>query len=196
MNIGIGIGIGLDYDSTLAGSGKTRYVFDDFNRVDNPSSLGNTVTGQTWDPVVDVWGILNNHARLSSSSATSIAVIESLQSTGISVQCIFSINSNEQRILFRYTDASNYWYVRRLSVNYELYKLVAGVDNLVDTFGTSPIGGDVIRVELVGSIINVKINGVIDLTANDGFNQSATIHGIGCVANTTPQWDDFIVEEL
>ena len=197
MAIGVYVGTLIGNDGVAGGiSSSIVYVFDDFNRINNQTSMGNAVTGQPWEIAVDIWGILNNQAYLSTSIGTSIATIDSLQSTNIAVQCTFSINSHEQRLLFRATTTSNYWYVRRFSTNYELHKLVAGVDTLVDTFSTSPLGGDVIRVELVGNVIAVKVNGVAALDTTDAFNQSATDHGIGSVANNTPQWDNFSVSSL
>ena len=195
----IGVGISINYFQRRIFSGGTppiTYVFDDFNRANNQSSLGNAITGQPWMVQLDTWGILNNQAYLASSSAQSTAGIDSLHADDIAVQVTFSVNSHEQRLIFRYGGIANHWYVRGFGTNYELVKFVSNSPVPMGTFTTTPVGGDVIRVELVGSNIVIKVNGNIAITANDSFNQSATIHGLGSLTNNTPQWDNFSVTEL
>jgi len=195
----IGVGISINYFQRRVFSGGTppiTYVFDDFNRADNANSMGNAVTGQPWMVQVDTWGIFNNQARISTSAGQSTVGIDSLHADDIAVQVTFLVNSNEQRLIFRYGGIANHWYVRRNGSNYELVKFVANSPVTMGTFATTPVGGDVIRVELVGSNIVVKVNGNIAITVNDSFNQLATIHGLGSLLNNTPLWDNFSVTEL
>ena len=194
----IGVGITLYYylRRIFGGTPPITYVFDDFNRVDNANSMGNAVTGQPWMVQIDTWGIFNNQAHISTSAGQSTIVIDSLHADDIAVQVTFAVNSNEQRLIFRYGGIANHWYVRRNGINYELVKFVANSPVSMGTFATIPANGDVIRVELVGSNIVVKVNGTIAITVNDSFNQSSTIHGLGSLLNNTPLWDNFSVTEL
>ena len=195
----MGVGISFNYfpwQSAAPPFIPNTYIFDDFNRADNSTSMGNAVTGQPWIIQVDAWGIFNNQAHVSTSAGQSTAVIDSLHADNIAIQVTFALNSNEQRLIFRYGGIANHWYVRRNGANYELVKFIANSPVSMGTFTTTPASNDVIRVELYGSSIAVKINGNEVITADDSFNQSATIHGIGSLSNNTPLWDDFSVTEI
>ena len=122
---------------------------------------------------------------------------------------IRQVASGELRYLFRYSDASNYWYVRHLQSGgvWELHKVVATVDTLVQSAvdGWNYPTGQNLKIELTGNWIIVRLyeaypsspvatgelmtaQNVFPLPATyDTFNASATICGIEATTGSTSQ---------
>lgn len=188
----IGVRLGLNQVSRLNGN-----VFDSFNRADNAASLGSAETGQAWTATVGTWGVLGGAAKLyGTSGGIGRAIIDAPKpNCVVSVQ--FTTAVLNQRLIFRYTDGSNEWYLGvGASGTYILAKRVAGV---VTTMGTSAIpvaNGDFIALNLNGSSINAYVNGALLFTITDSFNSSAIKHGMYVQVDTTATFKYFTVEAM
>src|SRR5690242_18710328 len=87
---------------------------DNFNRADDPTSLGTADTGQTWTSVTGTWGISSAQAVHFDSSGTGRAVLE----TGFT-DCITKITlvnptsvgtgGGGMGLICRYFDTTHYW---------------------------------------------------------------------------------------
>ena len=96
-------------------------------------------------------------------------------------------------LCFRYSDSSNYLYVRITGTAVEVRKVDAGADSQVatasHTWATST--QKFLQVVLHGSSIRVFVadTEVVDTTSS--FNASATSHGLFCDDQSDHTWDDF-----
>ncbi len=160
-------------------------MFDSFNRADNPSSMGDTDTGQTWVPNLGTWGIVGNEAY-----CIGVGQYTTVIETGVS-DCTVSVVTNalgSPGPCWRSTNDSNYW----IGAGGTIYKRVAGAFTVM---GTIPfVAGDTISVTVSGPTHVVKVNGVPQLTIpSDSFNETATKHGLRSQAGTS-RFDTFSVD--
>lgn len=169
---------------------------DDFNRANNASTLGTS-----WTALKGTWGINNNEAYISAShpSFDQFAVVDANTVDGFVQATAGTGVTNFIGLVFRVSDTSNFWeMVGQVGGAWQLYKMVAGVYSSVLTSGGNPVSsGDVVRVEMSGSAITGKVNGVTVLTYNDTFNQTATKHGMYFYGTPSiGRWDNFSMTRL
>ena len=165
---------------------------DSFNRADNATSLGSADTGQTWAVLNGgPWGIVSKQAYQPGNVAGSVAVVDATVSDGV-VQVSLSTMGTGAGLVFRASDASNFWKLYASGSTYVLAKRVAGADTTVATISVAPSSGDLLSVALSGPAITVAINGVQRAVASDSFNQTATKHGLHASDNVA-RFDDFSV---
>jgi len=186
-------------NATTASGGGGAVVSDSFNRADSTTSLGTADTGQAWTALTGTLGI-NGNAAYAVVTSNSVAVIDSGLADGtVQVKLTATATGSVMpRLIFRCTDASNYWMLqaRGSTGKYQLYKNVAGAFTQLGTdIAVTPTAGDVIQAVLSGSSVTIKVNGVQAATATDAFNSTATKHGIGWAqpTDTTQKFDDFSV---
>lgn len=156
---------------------------------DGFSSTGN-VTGKTSDVGAKVWNALNVGTWVQGqgpgvggwASPTGVGrtynTLNSTQANG-NVGVVFrSVGTRPLGIIFRASDASNFWIAHTTG----LFKVVAGAAAANPASGAvswAPfVAGDRMVVTMNGSTITVSKNGVTVGTATDAFNNTATIHGI------------------
>jgi hypothetical protein len=204
--IGLGLNINMNGSAALGGSGggsppPTVYVFDSFNRPDNASSLGVADTGQTWVAELGTWGIGNNTAQpFASTGSGAIATINSTVSD-CSVGAIMtrSVSNVNAALLLRESDTSNFIQVEISPVAVTLRRNQSGVYTVIGNFSTTINLNQpyLVRVTMLADAINVFLDGVSIITANETFNQTATKHGFR-IGNLTlgATYDDFRVEAL
>lgn len=94
-----------------------------------------------------------------------------------------SLTGTGSGLVFRYSNASNYWMIRDDGANTILTKVVAGVASTVDTGVTAYLAVG-LQVLLHGSHIYVfttaaPYGSFLLMEANDSFNANETSHGIG-----------------
>lgn len=106
-------------------------------------------------------------------------------------------------LVLRYSDTSNYIYVRTTATDLELRKVVAGVDSLIDgealawTVGTTKIVKAILHGPFIWVLVDlVQVLPAIRRTSgallNDSFNQTETKHGIGGSSiHADARYDDF-----
>jgi hypothetical protein len=164
--------------SATTAAAPVTYAADTFNRADSSSTLGSTTTGSyAWSAVVGTWGISSNAAYdVTATSANHIATIDDTHANGTVAAQLFGSSPVNSGILFRLTDASNFWV---WLANGTLYKCVAGSFTSVGSLPLrTPASGDTYSAILNGSSITLKVNGAVYGSATDSFNQSATQHGL------------------
>jgi len=117
---------------TDPGGGGTGIV-DTFNRADSATTMGNTDTGETWEPQDGTWGIDSNRAYLASAVLASMneqVVDTELVDHKIEAQLITSPTSNRTRagVIGRFASPSAYLFleVNGITDTIELKKKVAG----------------------------------------------------------------------
>ena len=166
-------------------------VFDDFNRADG--ALGNACTGQAWSVTSGTVVINSNMVMPSQSNTHNRAVIE----TGLSnvrVSATF-VSGRECRLIFRVSDLTYEWVVNYAVGKYDLIRRNGATADFIDTASGLTYGK--VSVTCVGNIIIVYLNGEEILSANDGFNNTATKHGVASYGTTGPPlFDDFSVEAI
>lgn len=173
-------------------------VTDTFDRANSDLTLGTADSGQAWEPLGDsVWGIDTNEAKYVSGGTDNniYAVIQSGLSD-CTIEVTIPAVSGTIYLPFRCSDINNLFIVsvsEPLGVH-ELYSRDAGSFSLLDSDGTDPVAGQVVRVVLDGTGIEVLVDDVSLLTATSSFNQSATKHGLGLFqGNTFARWNDYTV---
>ena len=96
-------------------------------------------------------------------------------------------------LCFRYSDTSNYLYVRVTGAAIEVRKVEAGSDSQVatasHTWGTST--QKFLQVVLLGNSIRVFVDDVEVVDTSSSFNATATRHGLFCDDHADHAWDDF-----
>lgn len=165
-------------------------VWDGFNRP-NANKLGTTDTSNTWNvggggPIKVIQG--NN--AFEQNASYGISYITSSISDG-TIKTTFQ-STQDIRLIFRLTDTNNYWYVGSLNGSLVIVKMVSGSPNLVYiTNAPSVVVNDIVEVIMLGSSINVKLNGTSYYTVNDNFNISAMGYGIQGAKYST--WGSFLL---
>jgi hypothetical protein len=175
---------------------------DTFTRPD-ADFLGGLESGQDWQRsnAAYRWGIRGNTAApvAVGSTGQGVAWVDAGAATCI-VECQFSsLVLSASRLILRLTDEDNCLLVLPASSHYELYKRVGGALTLLGSGGTTPTSGDVIKVSLEGSTINVYTPGSVSptISVTETFNQHATRHGIGTTsAGAACRWAAFTVRQL
>ncbi len=176
---------------------------DSFNRTDSTSNLGSTDGAGTLDPLAWVrpsstWGILSNHAYVSSLVSRARAYVD-LGIANADLQVTITTAAADGGLMFRYVDTSNYWtfYGNGVSNNYTLLKVVAGSTTVIGSTAVQS-NNDTLRVVMNGNQIDTykKTSGgsfVAVLSTTDSFNATATKHGMYADTSANMRWDDWSV---
>lgn len=174
----------------------TIYVSDSFTRANSSTSLGVTDTGQSWSVgSSQAWGILNNKAYCPTPINTGVAFVETGKSD-ISNSVKITFNTNEG-IIVRLSDELNYITARISSTSLGLFKIVGNTPTSLGSYSFTPTSGTVytVRIDATGSSIKVYLNDVLQISATDTFNQTATKSGLRST-NSAGLFDDFLVQDL
>jgi len=116
-----------------------------------------------------------------------------ISDANISVRLNDVNGGSTQGIVFRATDANNFFFARGFNTNIQVFRKQAGVLVQLGSYAGGISEGDVLTVELLGPEIVVKQNGSVRLTLRDSFNQRATRHGL-FTDSTSSSFKDFVVE--
>ncbi len=106
------------------------------------------------------------------------------------------------RIIFRYVDANNYWYVRIRSraSQVDLYRVVSGSGTLINNsnaFETLSAFTHTWVLTLNGNSISLTADGTPTVSATDSTHATATSHGVGVESDyTLPRFDDVTFSTL
>jgi hypothetical protein len=105
----------------------------------------------------------------------------------------FAANRQGMALVFRLSDADNYWRVENTGGDYALIKREGGSESTVGTCGRTPANGDQVKVFTLGSQIQVYItaagvpDGDYDLqVTGETFNQHETQHGLYVNCDSDP----------
>lgn len=160
-------------------------ITDSFDRANSNTTMGNTDTGETWTPNLGTWGITANRAYSVPSTSQATTVIDS----GVS-DCTIEVTmsvAGDAGLCFRATDNDNVFVMNSSN----LFRRQAGGFTNLGAYG-SLVNGDVLRVTLSGSSIEVFVNGVSSLSIADSFNLTATSHGLRS-NGPGPEFENFSV---
>lgn len=171
----------------------TALVQDSFNRADG--NVGNADSGQTWQQ--------SGGTVLVSSNQGMSTIAQAYIDSGISdatIQMTISnrdVTDGSSRIIARFVDTNNYLYWGESTGphHYELVRKQAGLFNTITTTAITPANGDVVKLVLNGSSLQGYVNGVLQATGTETFQQTETRHGFGSAAATSTV-DDFTVTPL
>lgn len=177
------------YFTTLYASGTDTLAIDTFGFPGKtyPSTTDPDVNGRTmerfpayvWTVNTGAWvrdPYLGGVARPVDPTVKSIATVAGTANMQVGMTPRTDTATGHFRcIMFRYSDANNYWQARRTG----LYKTVAGVTSLVGTYSQAAENNDRLVVQFNGSAIKVFRNGPQVLSVTDSFNSSAIRHGMG-----------------
>lgn len=191
-------------------------VQDNFNRADNPTSLGTATTGQAWNQTSGVsgsFGINSNEALWTWNSGDPSGLV--ILDTGFTdaITQVDLLNPNDTAvnfaigagILFRYVDTNYYW-----SLIYRIFGVSTGRLRLHRTYAgltTTAIdipvvlnNGDTISAAYCGSNFEVFINSVSQGTYDDShspqnYGSSSGLIGVhgSYFANILRRFDNFLV---
>jgi hypothetical protein len=210
-----GDGFISDAGMALGGGGGTDILFDDFNRANSTSSLGNLVTPSTtaWTVSEGTWGISSNKAYYSgdnsgTASRKFITADAGVSSGTLSCKVTYSSTLTQSFLVARYVDVSNFLMVAIFqngsTSTLVLYRVVAGAYTNIGSSSVSNIAGstNTIAVVLSGNSITVKNNNSTVITATESTFNTATKFGFGNYSGNDPanadgldtRFDDFIVQ--
>lgn len=172
---------------------------DNFNRTDSSSAMGTpSDAGSDWVALTGTWGIASNRGYCATDSGDNqnSAVLES-SASDVDVEVTCTTGNNDQGIILRATDASNYILLRHgTDGSVIFYKREAGTfTSFASTSGVSQSNGDVIKATASGNDFELFVNGVSALTGTSSFNNTATKHGLRVYSSTTPRWEDFSITD-
>jgi hypothetical protein len=175
---------------TVSPAVPTLHIVDSFDRADS-SNLGSADSGQPWiTGGTDGFGVLANAAArgattVAGTTADSLAVIAT-DAADIDLSIVVAALSTTGGLgpIWRFSDASNYWLIDALpNATAKLYKKVAGTFSSVADLGVTLVAGDTLRVVTAGPTHTVYVNATQRAAASDGFNGTATSHGMRIANN-------------
>lgn len=166
----------------VTATGPTVYFLDHFTGADGTNLTSHTPDiGSAWTINTGATTIQSNKA---SSPADSVVSVDMGQADGIITCSMDSPLANNDAIVFRKVDSSNYF---RFQVNAigvpanttaYLIETSGGSDSLLVANGITMTNGlHTWRLELNGTSIGAYIDGVLVATTTSSVRQTATIHG-------------------
>lgn len=188
-------------DNAYAETAVTAYVLDTFTAADSTALNGRTpsptTAGNNWTTLEGAGAqqtIQSNVARLVAGAAVQSLTVDTGQASGtVTVSAALgATGATGCGIMFRMTDANNYWLLWIDGANrVDVYKVVANVSttraNIVIASNTAAHD---LRVVLSGHSIVATYGGVSVANLTDSFNATATKHGMRAYANTAT-FDNF-----
>lgn len=151
----------------------TAVVEDSFNRANG--GLGVAGSGQTWqDPAGAT--IVSNQCLLGTSLLATW--IDSGLTTCAIELYLATRGANANGILVRFVDTLNYWSFRESAGVYKLVKYEAAIPTAAAATTIVPANGDQLKVEIQGNVFRCYVNGTLEITHTDAFNNASTKHGM------------------
>lgn len=170
---------------------RTGYVYDLFTASDGTAMNGRTpsplTAGNNWATLIGTAGlqtVRGNRLRLDASSATQSIAVDAGAANVIIYATLQATHLPDSAagvgIVFRASDASNYWLAWITRSATTLFKVVAGVATSVDTEAATHYPGVPYQVQVVcnGNSITATVNGGESVSASDAHNNTATKHGV------------------
>lgn len=167
---------------------------DNFNRANNSSAVGTpSDAGSDWVELTSNCGILSNGIYGAGGAATNLSYLETSESDGTVEITIGGASGGNYGLVFRLSDASNYWVFRLLPAIdlFQLGDFQAGSFTERDSAAQNPVAADVISVVFSGTSISAKVNGIEVCSFTSSFNQSATKVGFVTYGDIGELCDNF-----
>lgn len=177
-----GIGVTTSRRAVSAAAPASFHVEDSFTGANGTNLNGWTpdvtnTPGNTWAAVVESWRIVNNRAR-GTDYLTAVMVIECGAADG-TITMPTARGANNNGIVARYVDTSNYWYIRcsAAATAFAIVEVTAGTETVRASFNDNTNTPFTLTVTLSGNSIAANWNGH-DLSYSSSNHASATKHGI------------------
>lgn len=168
---------------------------DDFNRADSGANSGfgaNWTHYQEGTPTNSGAQVISNVGRITTSFTLRTAMWSGGASSADQFsQATMAAGSADfgEYVAVRKTDGDNFYAGGRLNgTSIRISKYVAGVQTTLNTGTVTVSDGDVIRLEVSGTSLDLKINGVSQLTTTDSDLSSGNP---GLRSTNTTDWDNW-----
>ncbi len=179
-----------------AAGSPTVLLKDTFTDADGTNLTAHTMdVGPGWTVYAGSWDIRGDKTEITSSTGGNAAAADAGHSDA-TVQADVTPGNNSCGILFRLTDANNYWWAESDN-NAQAFRLVEWNAGSVINRGQVAVtlnGGTTYTVQAVlsGSTITVTLDGGNMITYSSAtFNQTATKHGLWSFEQTGDTHDNF-----
>ncbi len=165
-------------------------ITDSYNRVDG--AIGSTDTGQVYT-LSGTWSVQSNVAK--GPGANRGHAIVDAGTADCTIQVTFSTFASGMGLIFRRLTGSSYLYAHVITTTgLQLFKYNSGATQIGASVAHTGAAGDVMKVVLSGANIQVYMNGVLQISETDSFNQTVTWHGLyQSSAALSPRWDNFSI---
>lgn len=140
--------------------------------------------GGVWTAQAGVIEVQSNKAKaLTLSGGTAVATVQSGSADVVTEATVNpgSPSANAIYLVFRYTNATNFWFIYFTSGHFSIYEKNAGVNTARADIALSPVANTDYRIVVVceGTTITAYINNANKITyASATLNQTVTVHGI------------------
>lgn len=170
--------------STVTPASAQLLVSDDFNRADQVD-LGTAPTGQVWS--TGNWDIASNQAKPHVAS-TGFALVQSGVANHRVEAAIFT-TTGTTGLAARYASPSQYLYLQVTPGSFLIQQHNPSNTTLASAARTVALG-DIVRIDCIGSTVNVYQNGVLFLTATTTALTGTQV-GLGGATDATTRIDNF-----
>ncbi len=172
-------------------------TIDQFDRPNDPTSMGNFAPGRPWSEDAGTWGIVDGEAYLARSGEFRNHSVIGLGQGDGGAQVRLDKVVNGAGLVFRYVGPYNYWAVVAVPdvATWNVIKVVDGTQEVVGNTGQSPTAdGTTVAVRMEGDTIDVIINGRIRKTIVDDFQAEAGKVGVTArgADSGDARFDDFV----
>lgn len=173
------------------------YPFDDFDDVDGVNIVNHVVPKDSqfaWTEESGTFSVYDGKLRETGGSGGTAVIDFGEAEAHIQVDFTKGAN-NDCIIVFRYSDTSNYLYVKTDGTNIEIRKKsTAGGDEQVATavLAWANDATKSVKVILHGAYIYLVVEGSLVISTSSTHNQTETEHGVGGpIISTNARYDDF-----
>lgn len=144
------------------------------------------------------WSIVSNRIALT-AAATGNAVLyaDGKDADGVlTATCVSAGSVKQTGVVFRLSGPTSYLYLSRAASGdnrWTLFKRISGTSTVIqyNPSGTLIANGDVVEVTLDGTTVEVRVNGLLIITATVSDQLTATNHGLyGGNSTLDATWDD------
>lgn len=166
-------------DVTFTPSTTSGKHWDDFERADSTTVVGTPVYGNAYTTVGGrVWGLIGGSAYAPGGSGLGHLITDvGTADIRVAVQRT-NTAAGWMGFIFRYIDASNYWYVQHdgngpTNGNLRMYRYVAGAQ--VQQTSLTPVAwpvGSVLEASAFGERVVVRLNGRVALACSDIYTRT------------------------
>lgn len=168
--------------------------YDDFERVNSTTVVGSPVLGNNYTVSGSrTWGILNGGLYAPGGSGQGLIVAD-VGSADHAIEATGDVFANDIGIVFRYTDASNFFLFQFLASpdRFAFYRCTGGTYALWDTISRTMLPGDRLQVVARGEYIAMLANGRIVCSVRDS-SPSSTATKVGFRNDANGRWGSLVV---
>lgn len=177
--------------------------WDDFERADSTTVVGAPVFGNAYTTVAGrVWGLIDGSAYAPGGSGLSHLITDvGTADIRVAVQRT-NVSGNFTGFVFRYIDASNYWYVQHdggsaTSGTLRIYRYLAGAQIQQAIMQPVPWAvGSVLEASAFGERVVVKSNGRVVLACSDMYTRTGATKIGFSVDTATPRFGFLTATQL